>query len=197
MSKAKQLAVLTLAALVVVGACSHRKTLVTPEVPSPESAPQAMSAAGPEGGDTEIVQAEPAIGSARTPETGIDASDLPTDLVELNRAGYLKDAFFDTNKADLRDETRELLAANATWLKGHPTVKVQIEGHCDERNTEEFNLALGWRRAFAVKDYLASLGVDAGRIGAISYGEEKPFAQGHDESAWSQNRRVHFAITGR
>ena len=74
--------------------------------------------------------------------------------MELNRAGYLKDAFFDTDKADLRDETRELLAANAAWLKRHPTVKVQIEGHCDERNTEEYNLALGWRRAFAVKDYL-------------------------------------------
>lgn len=196
MSRAKQLAVLTLAALVVAGACSHRKTLVTPDVPSPESTTASATSGGTEGATT-VVQAEPAIGSAGTPEAGVSASDLPTDLVELNRAGYLKDAFFDTNKADLRDETRELLAANAAWLKGHPTVKVQIEGHCDERNTEEYNLALGWRRAFAVKDYLASLGVDAGRIGVISYGEEKPFAQGHDESAWSQNRRVHFAITGR
>ncbi|MCU0292348.1 MAG: peptidoglycan-associated lipoprotein Pal [Thermoanaerobaculaceae bacterium] len=196
MSTAKQLAVLTLAALVVAGACSHRKTLVTPDVPTPESATASSTAAGTEGATT-VVQAEPAIGSAGTPEAGVSASDLPTDLVELNRAGYLKDAFFDTNKADLRDDTRELLAANAAWLKGHPTVKVQIEGHCDERNTGEYNLALGWRRAFAVKDYLGSLGVDAGRIGVISYGEEKPFAQGHDESAWSQNRRVHFAITGR
>lgn len=196
MSRAKQVAVLTLAALAVAGACSHRKTLVTPDVPTPESSTASATSGGTEGATT-VVQAEPAIGSAGTPESGVSASDLPTDLVELNRAGYLKDTFFDTNKADLRDETRELLAANATWLKGHPTVKVQIEGHCDERNTEEYNLALGWRRAFAVKDYLASLGVDAGRLGVISYGEEKPFAQGHDESAWSQNRRVHFAITGR
>lgn len=196
MSRAKQVAVLTLAAMVVAGACSHRKTLVTPDVPTPQSSTASATSGGTEG-TTTVVQAEPAIGSAGTPESGVNASDLPTDLVELNRAGYLKDAFFDTNKADLRDETRELLAANAAWLKGHPTVKVQIEGHCDERNTEEYNLALGWRRAFAVKDYLASLGVDAGRLGVISYGEEKPFAQGHDESAWSQNRRVHFAITGR
>lgn len=196
MSTAKHLAVLTLAALVLAGACSHRKTLVTPDVPSPESSTASSTADSTEGGTT-VVQAEPAIGSARTPESGVSASDLPADLVELNRAGYLKDAFFDTNKADLRDETRELLAANAAWLKQHPTVKVQIEGHCDERNTEEYNLALGWRRAFAVKDYLTSLGVDAERIGVISYGEEKPFALGHDESAWSENRRVHFAITGR
>lgn len=196
MSTTKHLAVLTLGALVLAGACSHRKTLVTPDVPSPESTTASSTTGSTEGGTT-VVQAEPAIGSARTPESGVSASDLPTDLVELNRAGYLKDAFFDTSKADLRDDTRELLAANAAWLKQHPTVKVQVEGHCDERNTEEFNLALGWRRAFAVKDYLGSLGVDAGRVGVISYGEEKPFAPGHDESAWSQNRRVHFAITGR
>ncbi|HNX51614.1 MAG TPA: peptidoglycan-associated lipoprotein Pal [Thermoanaerobaculaceae bacterium] len=196
MSRAKQLAVLTLATLVLAGACAHRKTLVTPEVPSPESS-VATATSGTTGTGTTVVEAEPAIGTAGAPEAGVNASDLPTDLVELNRAGYIKDAFFDTNKADLRDDTRELLAANASWLKGHPSVKLQIEGHCDERNTEEYNLALGWRRAFAVKDYLTSLGVDAGRMGVISYGEEKPFAPGHDESAWSQNRRVHFAITGR
>jgi peptidoglycan-associated lipoprotein len=195
MPTSKQLAVLTLALLAVTTACSHRKPLVNPELPRQEAATE--SATAPSTGATTVVQAEPAIGSARTPESGVLAADLPTDLQELNRAGYLKDAFFDTDKADLLDPTRELLAANAAWLKQHLSVKLQVEGHCDERHTEEYNLALGWRRAFAVKDYLASLGIDAGRIGVISYGEEHPFATGHDEATWSQNRRAHFVITAR
>ncbi|HPC82806.1 MAG TPA: peptidoglycan-associated lipoprotein Pal [Thermoanaerobaculaceae bacterium] len=186
---------LALVAVVLASACSTRKPRVTPDIPRPEAG--VATSAGAAGAATTTVEAEPAIGTARSPEAGVSASDLPADLQELNRAGYLKDVFFDTNKADLRDDAREILAANAAWLKRHPTVKVQLEGHCDERNTEEYNLALGWRRVFAVKDYLVTLGVDAARLGAISYGEERPFALGHDEAAWSQNRRVHFVITGR
>lgn len=196
MPRAKEIVVLLLAVLVLATACSTRKPRVTPDIPQPEAnAGETAGAAGSAG--TTMVQAEPAIGAAGTPESGVSATDLPTDLQELNRAGYIKDAFFDTNKADLRDDARDALAANAAWLKQHPSVKVQLEGHCDERNTEEYNLALGWRRVFAVKDYLISLGVDAARLGVISYGEERPFAMGHDESAWSQNRRVHIVITGR
>ncbi|HPW56889.1 MAG TPA: peptidoglycan-associated lipoprotein Pal [Thermoanaerobaculaceae bacterium] len=195
MPRAKGIVGLLLAVLVLATACSTRKPRVTPDIPRPEaSADESTSAAG---SGTTVVHAEPAIGAAGTPELGVSASDLPTDLQELNRAGYLKDVFFDTNKADLRDDARDILAANTAWLKQHPNVRVQLEGHCDERNTEEYNLALGWRRVFAVKDYLVSLGVDAARLGVISYGEERPFATGHDESAWSQNRRVHIVITGR
>ena len=128
---------------------------------------------------------------------GVVSGDLPADVEAINRAGYLTDVFFETDKADLRDETREVLAKNAAWLREHPSVSVLIEGHCDERNTAEYNLALGWRRANAGKDYIVSLGVDADRIATISYGEEKPFASGSDESAWSQNRRAHFVVTGR
>lgn len=196
MPRAKNLVVLPLVVLVLATACSTRKPRVTPDIPRPE-ATTAESAASSGTADTTTVQAEPAIGAARSPEAGVSATDLAADLQELNRAGYLKDTFFDTNKADLRDDARDALAANAAWLKQHPSVKVQLEGHCDERNTEEYNLALGWRRVFAVKDYLISLGVDAARLGVISYGEERPFATGHDEGAWSQNRRVHFVITGR
>jgi peptidoglycan-associated lipoprotein len=131
------------------------------------------------------------------PESGVAAGELPADVEAINRAGYVKDAFFETDKADLRDDTRDVLAANAEWLKAHPSVKLLIEGHCDERNTAEYNLALGWRRANAAKDYMVSLGVAGDNVTAISYGEEKPFAIGHDEGAWSQNRRAHFVVTAR
>jgi peptidoglycan-associated lipoprotein len=131
------------------------------------------------------------------PEAGVLAGELPADVEAINRAGYLTDVFFETDKADLRDDTREVLARNAAWLREHLTVKVLIEGHCDERNTAEYNLALGWRRANAAKDYTVSLGVAGDRIAVISYGEEKPFATGTTEAAWSQNRRGHFVVTAR
>jgi len=123
--------------------------------------------------------------------------ELPHDLQELNRRGYLQDVFFDTDRYDLKPEAREQLVANSTWLQQHTTVKILVEGHCDERNTREYNLALGERRANAVRDYLIFLGVVPNRIRTISYGEERPFALGHDESAWHLNRRSHFVITAR
>lgn len=182
------------ALLGVVGACGHKKAVVAPEVSPIGAAPSDTGAAG---GGTTMVQPEPAISSASRPEAGVSASELPTNLEELNKAGYLQDAFFDTDKSELRADTRDVLAKDAAWLKQNASIKLTIEGHCDERNTQEYNLALGWRRANAVKDYLVSLGVGADRIGTISYGEERPFALGHDESAWVQNRRAHFVITAR
>ncbi len=179
------------AGLVLLAACSHPKPVVAPEVPPSQPTPSAAT-----GGTTEV-KSEPTISPAETPESGVAAGELPTDLAQLNKAGYLKDGFFDTNKSDLRADTRDSLAADATWLKAHPSIKILIEGHCDERNTEEYNLALGWRRCNAAKDYLVSLGVEASRISTISYGKEKPFATCHDESCWWQNRRAHLVITGR
>jgi peptidoglycan-associated lipoprotein len=123
--------------------------------------------------------------------------ELPQDIQELNRRGYLKDVFFDTDSYELKPEAKTRLAENATWLQQHPSIKILIEGHCDERNTREYNLALGERRASAVRDYLIFLGVSPDRIKTISYGEERPFALGHDESAWRLNRRAHFVITAR
>ena len=123
--------------------------------------------------------------------------ELPEDIQELNRRGYLEDVFFDTNRHELRPDGREALAKNAAWLQRFPSVVILVEGHCDERNTREYNLALGERRASAVRDYLVSLGVPGERVRIISYGEERPFAAGHDESAWRLNRRAHFVITSR
>jgi peptidoglycan-associated lipoprotein len=175
--------------------CAHRKAVVAPE-PQAGTESQKAAPASPEGGTT-TVKPEPRISAAETPESAVHAGELPASVEEINKAGYLKDAFFDTDKADLRPDTRDLLAADAAWLKDHPSVKLLVEGHCDERNTEEYNLALGWRRCNAVKAYLAQLGVGTDRISTISYGEEKPFATCHNESCWWQNRRAHFVVTAR
>ena len=123
--------------------------------------------------------------------------ELPEDLAQLNAQGYLEDVFFDTDRFDLTPAAREALTKNAAWLQKHPTISILVEGHCDERNTREYNLALGERRASAVRDYMVFLGIAAQRIQIISYGEEKPFALGSDESAWRLNRRSHFVIVAR
>jgi peptidoglycan-associated lipoprotein len=97
--------------------------------------------------------------------------------------------FFGYDKSDLTTDSQLTLDRQAAWLQKHPSVRISIEGHCDERGTREYNLALGERRASAVKDYLVARGIDGGRISTISYGKEKPVALGNDKSAWSQNRR--------
>ncbi len=181
-------------ALLAAPACRRPKPAVAPELP-PLS--RATTPAAVEAPTTTAVTEEPSIAAARLPEGSVASSGLPADLAALNQGGYLQDVFFDTNKHELRADARDALAANAAWLRAHPTVRILIEGHCDERNTEEYNLALGWRRAHAVKDYLVSLGVAAERIDTLSLGEERPFATCHDESCWWQNRRAHFVITGR
>jgi len=98
--------------------------------------------------------------------------------------------FFDTNKYDLRPDARATLDKQAAWLKQYPKYAITVEGHCDERGTREYNMALGERRATAAKNYLVNLGVPAARIKTISYGKERPVALGHNEDAWKQNRRA-------
>jgi peptidoglycan-associated lipoprotein len=115
-----------------------------------------------------------------------------TPVTEPQAVLELKDVFFDYDRFVLRDDSRDALNDNGKLLVDNPVTKTLLEGHCDERGTVEYNLALGERRANAVKGYLVQYGVDAARLSTISYGEERPFVPGHDESAWSQNRRVHF-----
>lgn len=97
---------------------------------------------------------------------------------------------FDLDKSDIRPEDMQILQSQAQWLMRYPNKRITIEGHCDERGTREYNLALGERRANAAKNYLASLGIDASRMSTISYGKERPIAMGSDEQAWAQNRRA-------
>jgi peptidoglycan-associated lipoprotein len=109
-------------------------------------------------------------------------------------ASPLKDIFFDFDRADLRGDARDTLRANADWLKSNPSTRVEIEGHCDERGTNEYNLALGAKRAQAARDYLVSLGIAGERLSTISYGEEIPVCREQAESCWRQNRRARFVI---
>jgi peptidoglycan-associated lipoprotein len=106
----------------------------------------------------------------------------------------VQDAYFDLDKADIRSDARAALGKTADFLRNYPQVKVVIEGHCDERGSTEYNLALGDRRATAVKQYLVSLGIGADRMTTISYGKEKPFCMESNESCWQQNRRGHFIM---
>ncbi|HSB05566.1 MAG TPA: peptidoglycan-associated lipoprotein Pal, partial [Thermodesulfobacteriota bacterium] len=113
---------------------------------------------------------------------------------EVFESSMLKRIHFDFDQYDIRTGEAEILKQNATVLKKYPTVKIQVEGHCDERGTNEYNLALGERRSNSVKRYLVSLGIQESRISTISYGEEKPLDPGHTEEAWTKNRRADFVI---
>jgi peptidoglycan-associated lipoprotein len=133
-------------------------------------------------------------GAKKEFERSLVAKKEPGIEGEVFESKLLKDIHFDFDKYDIRSVDTEILKENATLLKKYPKVKIQIEGHCDERGTNEYNLALGERRANSTKKYLLSLGITADRISTISYGEEKPFDPGHNEEAWAKNRRAHFII---
>lgn len=113
---------------------------------------------------------------------------------ELPPTVALEDVFFDFDRFNIRTEARDLLSRNAKQLKDAPRVRVLIEGHCDERGTRAYNMALGDKRARAAKDFLVRYGIDGGRIDIVSYGEDRPFARGSTDSAWQLNRRAHFVV---
>ena len=118
-------------------------------------------------------------------------------LDDLNRDSPLAPLFFDLDSAEVSADGQQVLQANARVLEKYPTWQVTIEGHCDERGTAEYNLALGERRALAAKTYLVSLGIAADKVRTVSYGKEFPFDPGHDDAAWAKNRRAHFVITAK
>jgi len=132
------------------------------------------------------------------PEQPVETEDLSGDMAAINQRaqerGWIRDAYFDFDAYSLTPEAQDNLAISAAWLKAHPEFDLLVEGHCDERGTEQYNLALGDRRANTAKDYLVTLGVGADRIKTVSYGEERPFDPGHSESAWAKNRRAHLVL---
>lgn len=132
-------------------------------------------------------------GTERTGET--ETGGVGTEVLPGSRADFLQNVgsdriFFDTDSHVVDDEDRSVLEAQAAWLLRNPNVRVTIEGHCDERGTREYNLALGDRRANAAKNYLAARGVEESRMTVISWGKERPEALGSDEDSWRQNRRA-------
>ena len=126
---------------------------------------------------------------------GSEAAAVPKAAADAKTEAALKDIHFDFDKFSLKPEDREILKGHADWLSGHRDYMVAIEGHCDERGTTEYNLALGERRAGETKRFLVDLGVAEARINTITYGKERPLDTGHDEEAWAKNRRAHFAVT--
>ena len=132
-----------------------------------------------------------------TPSLTPDEQIASRSLEELNRSLLLEPVFFVLDSAELDERGRHAVEANADMLARFPTWAVTIEGHCDERGTPEYNLALGERRALAAQRYLLELGLDSERVRTVSYGKEFPFDPGNDETAWAANRRAHFVITAK
>jgi peptidoglycan-associated lipoprotein len=182
------LALALVLAVVVLPACGKKKAQPAPDL----SATTVTTPSSPTVDVEPRSQAEPV---DKTPDP------LAGDLAKVNdylaANGLLGDVYFDFDKSDLRDDARARLSKNAEWLRAHPEFEVTIEGHCDERGTNAYNLALGQRRAAAAMDYLGSLGVAGSRMRTISYGEERPVCTESNESCWSRNRRAHFVVTGR
>ena len=175
--------------VVLVTACTARSSPVSPPAPPPPS-PK--------------ISAQPALPPPPAPPPPaplVPPEPIPQDRFEsrsldnLNRESPLQIVFFDYDSAELGEEARAALRANADLLSNSMSWVITIEGHCDERGTAEYNLGLGERRAFVARNYLLELGITAQRVRTVSYGKEFPFDPAHNERAWAQNRRAHFVIT--
>jgi peptidoglycan-associated lipoprotein len=146
-----------------------------------DSTPDASASAATDAG-TGTTGMIPAPIATPAPTIGVNSSQLSQDVADR--------VFFATDSSEIDPTAQAVLAKQADWLKSRATLKITVEGHCDERGTREYNLALGERRANATKDYLVAQGVPADRITTISYGKERPAVDGHNEAAWAQNRRA-------
>ncbi len=175
------------------GACQKKAPNVAPPAP-PEAQPTQAAPATPP------APPEPAKETVKEPAMAAPAPIVEdrissASLDEINRNSPLKPVFYGYDQADLSPDGQKALEANADVMKHNANWVVTIEGHCDERGTAEYNLALGERRANAARTYLVSLGVPADHLRTVSYGKEFPFDPGHDEAAWARNRRAHFVVT--
>jgi peptidoglycan-associated lipoprotein len=181
--------------VIVLAACGGKKPPVARPAPPPPPGDTSDASAGTAARPTPPRPvAEPVVMPAEPlREESITAGSLD----EINRNSPLKPVFFILDSADLSPEAQQILTANAGMLKQRATWAITIEGHCDERGTAEYNLALGERRALAARAYLVSLGVAGDRIRTVSYGKEFPFDPGHDENAFEKNRRAHFVVTAK
>jgi peptidoglycan-associated lipoprotein len=145
-------------------------------------------------GTEKVVEKQPKI---EKPQLSEEEIFQRKSLEQLNKEGDLNSIQFDFDKYTIKDEMKTVLQKNADWLINHKTVILTIEGHCDERGTVEYNMALGEKRAKAALDYLASLGVDIKSFRVLSYGKSRPFVDEHNEEAWLKNRRADFVITAK
>jgi peptidoglycan-associated lipoprotein len=171
-------------------ACGKKTPPVARPAPPPPTTTATATATRPPAPPEPV--AEPVI---VPPEPVPSDSISSASLDDLNRNSPIKPVFFEYDSAELSAAGQAVLNETAMTLKRYPTWTVTIEGHCDERGTAEYNLALGERRAVVARSYLVSLGIPADRLRTVSYGKEFPFDAGHDEAAYGKNRRAHFVIT--
>jgi peptidoglycan-associated lipoprotein len=160
----------------VLGACSKKQPPPQPEPSQP-----------------------PAVQTPTQPPPATPARDDRAEReAELRRLTAILEqmVFFDYDESTIRADAQEALAAKVPYLRSNPSIRIRIDGHADERGSVEYNLALGMRRANAVRDYLTGFGIDSARFETFSFGEDQPLARGSNESAWSQNRRAEFRVTG-
>ena len=180
-----------LVAALGAGACSKKKPPVARPMPPP--AGSGTTSTTPPAPPTPVPDTTP-----MPPEPKITDDPLISgDLDVINKNSPFQPVFFLLDSFAIEGPAQQALTANAEILKKYPTWVITLEGHCDERGTAEYNLALGEKRALAARTYLISLGVPADRLRTVSYGKEFPFDPGHDESAWSKNRRAHFVVTSK
>ncbi len=183
--------VVAVAVIATLSACGKKRPPALASTPGGEgqgaaAEPLDRTAAQPvdEGPDVRAVEGE-----------GAEGTDLAAGELGTVEGGPLADIRFEYDSAALTDEARAILEKHALWLQGRRDLKVTVEGHCDERGTVEYNLALGEQRARATRDYLVSLGVSADRLRVVSYGKERPLDPGAGEASWARNRRAHFAVS--
>jgi peptidoglycan-associated lipoprotein len=183
-------------ALLLAG-CPKRPVTSTASAPAPTLPPAtAPTAPTPSARPPAAAAAPPAPPSVTPPPTAA-APATPPKPSQYAASDALKDIYFAFDKADIRPGEVKTLDANGTWLKAHDSSLVLIEGHCDERGTVEYNLALGERRARATMSYLVSRGIPASRITIVSYGKERPVCGQHTQACWARNRRAHFLVKDR
>lgn len=178
----KKLIFLVLTTLIVITGCTSTGTKTSSQAAAVED--QSTSASGTENTGSSAQT----YGTESRDTTKMDALEDPSH--PLYNLLQERTIYFDYDKSEIQDQYRNIIEAHATYLSEHPDVTVTLEGHTDERGSREYNLALGERRAIAVQRQLTLLGVQPSQIRTVSYGEERPVALGHDESAWSKNRRV-------
>jgi peptidoglycan-associated lipoprotein len=183
--KKTALVVLALATVATLAACGKK----TPPPPPPPPAPVAPEAPPPAPPPPPRPEVAPVVDEY--------ARIRAMSAEDIEKSGLLAEVYFDFDKAEIRDADRAVLAKNADALKRFDFLRVTVEGHCDERGTVEYNLALGERRAKAAYDYLVSLGVPAERLKTVSYGKEVPVCTQSTEECWQRNRRAHFTVTGK
>ncbi len=176
---------------VLFSACTKKHTVLQPE-PQQEEAVQAEPIAPGVKVVEPISPEEVEVAAVPHEQIDVNAKPLVVDKEEIKKD--FKDIHFDYDRYDIKDSDKATLARLANWMINNPYARMTVEGHCDERGTDEYNLALGERRARAAKNYLLASGVDKDRISTVTYGEERPLDTGHNEEAWAKNRRGHFVV---